>query len=361
MALQGKGFFIWKIPDCENGSAASIATQAAAAKFTHVLIKIADGTSKYNVSSSGTDLVPAVMSALKAKGIQTWGWQYVYGSAPASEGRVGGQRASALGLDGFVVDAEMQFEASGMSTAASKYMTSLRTYIPNMPVALSTFRYPSYHSTFPFSTFFKYCDISMPQVYWEEAHNPADQLAKSYQEYIKLAPSKPFIPTGPTYKVGSWYPTESDTKAFLNKAVSLNLPGVNFFSWDECRRDLKSLWNYIRDYQWTSTLTFPEKYIAALNSKNVDTMAALYSSNAVQITPSRTIQGSTAIKEWYSSLFNTILPGATFSLSSSSTSGNTRHVYWKATSSKGSVTNGSDSFGVISDLISYHYSYYTVT
>ena len=361
MTLQGKGFFIWKIPNCEGGNAATIASQAAAANLTHVLIKIADGNAKYNVNSSGTDLVPSVVSALRAKGIQTWGWQYVYGSSPSSEGRMGGTRARDLGLDGFVVDAEMQFEASGMSSAASTYMVELRKYIPSMPVALSTFRYPSYHNTFPYSTFLKYCDITMPQVYWEEAHNPVDQLNKSYDEWIKLAPTKPFIPTGPTYKVGSWAPTTSDIKQFMNQAKAKNLPGVNFFSWDECKSTLGSLWTYIRDYTWTVAVEFQDQFIAALNSHNVDTVAALYATSAIQITPSRTIQGTEAIKTWYSTLFNQLLPNATFSLAGSTTSGNTRHLNWTAISTRGKVTNGTDSFGILNNQISYHYSFYTIT
>jgi hypothetical protein len=360
MTLQGKGFYIWKVPSCENGVAANIAAQAAAANLTHVLIKIADGTANYNISN-GTDLVPAVVSALHARGIQAWGWQYTYGSSPGTEGRVGGARASALGLDGFVVDAESQYEKSGMSTAAQTYMTELRKYIPSMPVALSTFRYPSYHNTFPYTTFMKYCDITMPQVYWEEAHNPVDQLSKSYSEWIKIAPNKPFIPTGPTYSVGSWSPSTADIKQFMNSAKSKNLPAINFFSWDECRGGLGSLWNYIRDYVWTVTASFQEQYIAALNSHNADTVAALYSSVAVQITPTRTVMGTEAIRTWYSTLFNQLLPSARFTLASSTTSGNTRHINWTAASSRGNVTNGSDSFGLISDKIVYHYSFYSIT
>jgi hypothetical protein len=50
MALQGKGFMIWKIPSCEGGSASQIASQAKLAGLTHVLIKIADGITAYNVN-----------------------------------------------------------------------------------------------------------------------------------------------------------------------------------------------------------------------------------------------------------------------------------------------------------------------
>ena len=49
MSLKGKGYWIWKIPSCENGDANAIANVAAAAGLTHLLIKIADGTNSYNI------------------------------------------------------------------------------------------------------------------------------------------------------------------------------------------------------------------------------------------------------------------------------------------------------------------------
>jgi hypothetical protein len=362
MTLQGKGFFIWKIPSCENGVAANIATQAANAHFSHVLVKIADGTAYSNYdSSTSTDYVPAVISALRAKGIETWGWQYVYGSDPTKEAKVGGARAKALGVNGFVIDAESQFEKSGMSSVAKTYLVELRKAIPALPVALSTFRYPSYHATFPFSTFFSYCDLNMPQVYWEGAHNADEQLLKSLQEYQNLAPTKPYIPTGPAYKVGSWSPTTTDLSKFLSTAKTKNLPGVNFFSWDECRRDLSADWNYIRDYSWPPALKFQDQFIDALNSHDPSKVAALYASTAVQITPTRTIQGTEAIKTWYNTLFNQMMPNSAFTLTGSSTTGKTYHISWMASSTSGSVKNGTDTFGVIDNKITYHYSFFTIT
>lgn len=364
MALQGKGFYIWKIPSCENGSAASIATQAAAAKFSHVIIKIADGSNYSNYDSTrGVDYVPAVVSALKAKGIQAWGWQYVYGMDAVKEARIGAGRAAALKLDGFVVDAETQFEYAGKDITARAYMSELRRIIPSMPVALSTFRYPSYHTKFPFTAFLEKCNYSMPQVYWEEAHNPDAQLLKCLQEYRAMTPYRPIIPTGPTYKVGTWAPTDKDIRLFLNTTKAQNLPGVNFFSWDECRRDLNAIWTLIRDYAWgaVAPVEFQDQYIAAMNSKDPTLVAALYSPVAVQITPSRTIMGTEAIKTWYSTLIAQQLPNAAFTLTGSSGSGNTRHINWTATSTRGNVTNGSDTFGLIDNKIIYHYSLFKIS
>jgi len=364
MGLKGKGFFIWKIPSCENGNAESIATQAAAAKFSHVLIKIADGTSYSNYDSTkNLDYIPPVITALKKRGIQVWGWHYIYGSDATREAKTAVNRIKGLNLDGYVIDAEMQFEYSGKDVTAKTFMTEYRKGLPTFPTALSTFRYPSYHSKFPFKAFLDRCDFSMPQCYWEQAHNPEAQLLKCLSEYRAMAPTKPILPTGPTYKVGSWSPTASDIKSFMNTAKAQNLPGVNFFSWDECRRDLNAIWTYIRDYQWPAPTVeeFHTRFIAALNTRNVDTIAAFYNSAAVFITSSRAIQGIESIKTYYTSLFSQLLPNAVFSLSSATGTGATRHISWIATSSRGKVSNGSDTFGLISDKIIYHYSFYKIT
>ena len=60
MTLTGKGFFIWQIPNCEGGNPTAIANVAQQANLTHVLIKVADRASAYNVTSSGVDLVVPV-------------------------------------------------------------------------------------------------------------------------------------------------------------------------------------------------------------------------------------------------------------------------------------------------------------
>ena len=48
MTLQGKGFMIWQVPNCEGGDPNAIAAVAMEANLSHVLIKIAD--SSYAVS-----------------------------------------------------------------------------------------------------------------------------------------------------------------------------------------------------------------------------------------------------------------------------------------------------------------------
>ncbi len=68
MGLSGKGFFIWKVPSAENGNPTYITNQAVANKFTHVLIKIADGIALSNYDTlKNIDYVAPVAAACGPK------------------------------------------------------------------------------------------------------------------------------------------------------------------------------------------------------------------------------------------------------------------------------------------------------
>jgi hypothetical protein len=136
---------------------------------------------------------------------------------------------------------------------------------------------------------------------------------------------------------------------------------VNFFSWDECRSSLNALWKLIGGYSWSPAppTEFHELFLSALNTRNVETISTYYHVNAVQITPSRTIQGIDLIKNYYTTLFSQTIPGAVFAITGVSGTGTTRHITWRCTSSRGSVSDGDDTFGLADNKILYHYSNYS--
>jgi hypothetical protein len=251
MSLTGKGYFLWQIKAAQDGDPAKIAELAQKAGLSHVLIKVADGIYNYNITK-GVDMVPPLVAALRAKGIQPWGWQYIYGAKPVDEARRAAERYQQLGLAGFVVNAEMQFKAKGMASAAHKYMQELRRLLPAVQIGLSTYRYPTVHYQFPFTAFLGYCDFAMPQVYWVESVNPAQQLKKSHDEFRAIFPSKPIIATGAAYAQGSWAPTAAQITDFLNAARNLKLPAANFWEW-QTAYERSGLWNAVRDYSWAGT------------------------------------------------------------------------------------------------------------
>ena len=385
MTLQGKGFFIWKIRDCEKGVPAAIAASAQSAGMSHVLVKIADGTGPFNIAKEGpTDLVPPVVEALKAAGLQVWGWQYIYGYDPQGEARIAARRLKQLNLDGFAIDAEHEFKLPGRAAAARRYAQSLRSALPSLPLALSSYRFPSYHRAFPWTEFLEVCDYNMPQVYWEKAHNPGPQLKRCVAELTALQPSRPVIPTAPAYKANGWRPTPKDYAEFFACVRELELAAMNFFSWDECRRDLPELWKAMSEYPWERSPAQPnlpelstppqapppgllEPFFRALNRRNPDEMLGLYHSDAIHaaeeaVRPDlRLVRGEQALREWYVDLFNQQLPGAFFQYKSSSGSlPGLMNFEWSARSSSASVENGRDSIGVFDGKIVVHYTHFGI-
>lgn len=364
MALQGKGFYIWQILRTEGGSAAAIANLAVQVGLTHTLIKIADGDHAYNLDPiTSADLVPPVLSALRDRNIEVWGWHYVYGYEPEAEADIAIQRIQQLGVDGYVIDAESQYEEPGRDVAARLFMSRLRAALPTFPIALSSFRFPTYHPTFPWQAFLEQCDINMPQVYWVGAHNPGDQLIRCLREFEAITPFRPIIPTGSAYLQGDWQPTPAEMVEFMDTARDLNMAAANFWEWAHTRLYLPQLWDAIAAYDWPvdpSTQDIVPRYFAALNAHSPAQAALLYAANGVHVTPQRTIQGTTAIHLWYETLFSQILPGATFTLVEESGTQGSRHFTWTATSSAGTVSDGQDTFGLVDGRIVYHYTQFTV-
>lgn len=367
MILQGKGYYLWKVDRVEGGNPNAIAEVARQAGLTHVLIKVADGRYNYNVDKErNIDLVPPLVAALRARGIQPWGWHYIYGHYPLTEARRAIERVNQLGLDGFIVNAEKEFKFSGMDVAAREYMLEIRRGIRNIPIGLSTYRYPSYHRPFPFETFLEYSDINMPQVYWVKNNNPGAQLLKSLREYQNLDPWRPYFPTGAAYGENGWRATPEQVHSFLVAVRDNDLPGANFWEWYYSRQNNNALWKPVQNFAWPEgagaeyTPDVSIRYMDALNSGDPVKVASLYQQSGVHVNAQRTAQGPEAILRWYNELFGQRLPNARFAITGSSVEDNLRTFTWTAESSTGKVLDGKDSLAVKDDKIAYHYTYFTV-
>jgi hypothetical protein len=372
MALRGKGYYIWQIPYCENGDPDAIATHAEAANLTHVLIKVADGPNwAYNYDyRSHVDLVPPVLRRLRERGIQVWGWHYVRGDDPVGEANLSIRRAKQLGLDGFVVDAEGEYRHAEKRPAARRYMAEMRRYLPDLPMALSSYRYPAYHYELPYSEFMEKVDYVMPQVYFEHSNNPEEQLDRSVAQYRDLRPSRPVIPTAPTYGLETWRPTAGEIRRLLNRARQIGLQAANAWSWDFARSPKYiDLWDAVADFNFGSdengeeggeSRDIVDRLVSRLNRGEVSRILELYKENAAHVTGARTIVGWDAIGQWYEALFKELLPGGDYELTGRNDDGGTRHFTWKAKSQGGAVTNGSDTLGLRDGLIQYHYTYFTI-
>jgi hypothetical protein len=369
MTLQGKGWFIWQVPKCEGGVPAAIADVAAAAGCTHVLIKVAERTFGFGFDKMGRDLVPPVAEALRARGIQVWGWHYVYGDNPAGEANAAVQRCKQLKLDGYVIDAEKEYKQPGKAAAARTFMAALRAGLPNTLIALSSYRYPALHPELPWRVFLEKCDLNMPQVYWEQAHNPDQQLARCLTEFSRTALVgfvRPVVPTGAAYGVPNpaWRATPADIAKFYGKALELGLAGANLYVWDYARSPGNTdLWDAAKNINWPAPQPqdIVSRFIDALNTGKPAQVLALYQDNVGHVTGQRTVVGLTDLGKWYTDLLTARLPGAQFNLLDSTGSGSYRRFRWTASGPGGRIVDGDDTLGLRDGLIQYHYTFFNIT
>ena len=359
MLLEGKGIYIWKLHRIANGNVQVMVDKAREAGLTHVIIKIADGANAYNV-----DLARPATDAFKAAGILVWGWAWLWLREPFEEAEIAAHRSQALGLDGFMVNAE--YPAKGKTREVLTYMETLRSLLPDLPLGLSSYRYPQFHRNFPWHEFLSMCDLNSPQMYWV-GEEPADCVRHSLARHHEFPFSLPIIPTGAAFgeQYGSTFfrASPDEIVEFLDAIRANDLPAANFWSWDWTETNGPDLWDAIASYDWPASVEWgPPQDIAmrfwnALTSVDLESLATLYHDNAVHVTAQNTVQGPTAIKAKYAQLLNS-LPGLRFQLDSREIENNIRFLRWRATSEGTRIIDGLDTIGIRAGKIQYHSSSY---
>ena len=110
--------------------------------------------------------------------------------------------------------------------------------VPDIPIAVSSYKFPKYHPELPWDIFARYIDYWCPQVYWEGAHNPKSQLERSVKEYLELA-ILPIVPAGSAYSSqdGTWSPTITDMNEFNAAVVEMKLPAIYWWELDYLERN----------------------------------------------------------------------------------------------------------------------------
>ncbi len=248
---KGKGLYVWNIVDMPDGWVDKLLKMG----ITWIAGKIANGISSSNrrqLDSGGwaDDILEPFVDQAKAAGMLVYGWQYVYCFSPLDEAEKAAERVKRFGLDGFIIDAEHQ--CYGKHDEAFFYSKRLRELMPNVPIGLSTYRFPKLHPRLPYKEFLDICDFNAPQVYWN-ADKAGVELAESHRQYAKIKPL-PFIPAGRSYYgEGFPKPTPAETTEFLTVARGLNCPAAFFWSADTLYHRLKPLPEIrkaIADYEW---------------------------------------------------------------------------------------------------------------
>ena len=255
---RGKGWFIWILKDTVNGDPKALAYNAKQAGVGHLVFHIHNGYQSELQVSGGMDLTNHIREA-EALGIECWGWGAVYKST-WSQGadRVIEAFKKYPTLVGYLLDAEAPIK--GAPAEATALMKKLRTYLPNIPIGLSSYRYPRYHPDLPWKEFRSQCDFDIPQVYWEQCFGDtcgSVQLKGSYTEFQGMLPKLPYCATAPAYKVNSWFVSSTQIQGFFAEAKTLGITAVNFWVWYHTELNLPVLFKYIQAYPYGDVVIPP--------------------------------------------------------------------------------------------------------
>jgi hypothetical protein len=252
----------------------AIVARAVLGRFSHAILRLSDGAEAANVRPDGADLALALGTALTQAGIEVWGWCGFTGDAPGHargpraipyhllEAHTAVERVRALqpaGLVGLVVDARVEYERSAQPEAYAEAACGwLRDQLPDLTLALSSWKSPGEHPYFPWYAFRRLMDIDLPHIFWVgQPAEAARQVTAAHHEYLALSPRRLIGAVGSAL----WQPQPAELVEFLTQAKALGLEGASVWRWDELGLrgneahnrqglDLRRLWESVAAFPW---------------------------------------------------------------------------------------------------------------
>ncbi len=228
------------------------------------------------------------MDQAHAAGLWIFGYNRSYATNTAGEVAIA-DYVFQQGADGFVWDAEAEWESSRIGTQgpalAIAQCSVVRSNYPNKFLAHSPFAYINYHSSFPYKEFGYYCDAAFPQDYWIEfGETPSAVVTKmssawrNWQNGLSgkwVNSIKPIVPAGQAYN-GSGTVTAAQITEFVNAvktdpnpATAGGYKGVNYWV---CEDHPPDVWDAVRTNNITVFSNAP--VIANVSDGNVNASSA---------------------------------------------------------------------------------------
>lgn len=232
----GKGMFIFIVQNLFGGNIQAIVERAGDLKLNWIVMKGA-----HRGALENEELLPDLISKLRAKGVDVWLYQRMHGDPTVPEGTSSTRKAETNAAltcierynpTGWILDAEAEYYEQRNS--ARLHMAELRSKFPDLPIGLCSFRFPQFHQQLPWKEFLDYCDFHAPQVYWAGSTSsfggPAQQLQRSIEELTALK-ELPVIPVGQAYREHGVQPNLQELNEFDQAVRSHGLAGLCWFRW----------------------------------------------------------------------------------------------------------------------------------
>jgi hypothetical protein len=142
-----------------------------------------------------------VLKSFTKEGIEVWGWGYHRGEANFADQAAAVRRAVAAGIQGYVVDVEIETEDPETHPNVEGLMVALRGVVPAGNLGYTSFGWASKHPDVPWKTLDEWSDLAFPQIYFElRSGDPNDRahvqglINDAFDDIRRLGLEKPVSP-----------------------------------------------------------------------------------------------------------------------------------------------------------------------
>lgn len=186
-----QGVWIWVLEDIRKDYLEQLKTCRA----KRVYLKVFDGRSKPMFWDFQCN--KNIINDFNKNEIQVYGWGYHYGTPDIAKQVDAVQQALDCGLDGYVVDMESEVEDTATHDNVDKLLAALKPVVPAGGFGYTSFGHPEFHPNIPWKIFDKYCELAMPQIYFEKftfGRNNEDEVQQCLSAHKKLGLTTAILP-----------------------------------------------------------------------------------------------------------------------------------------------------------------------
>jgi hypothetical protein len=243
--------WIWKWDSTDDGDAAAVVRQAAAAGLHQLWVRVGDSQNGFYGAQELNALVPVA----HAHGIAViaWGFPYLWdpvGDAQWTAQILDWRTPDGEQVDGYSADLEEPSEGVMMSPQrAAVYLERVRRAAGSRLVVATV--YPpndgNWNGGYPYKAMAPYVDAFAPMIYWE----CTDPGADATQDITRLSTLRPVHVIGEAFNFAGTggraaSPSGAEISEFLDVSQQAGALGASFWVWQEATPD-----------EWTALTAFP--------------------------------------------------------------------------------------------------------
>lgn len=190
-----KGVWIWELSKLPRDYLERLKKQGVGRVFLKTFDGKSQGDGIWRFQASHT-----VMDSFKRAGIEVWAWGYHYGDTVTKDFEAI-KFARATGCAGYVLDVEQEFKArsthANLESLLERCVIELRE--PEgmtFHIGFTSFGHCGFHAEIPWTLLYRFCDVSLPQIYYEKFGfgTDAQEIKECMDSNRKLSGQTPIWP-----------------------------------------------------------------------------------------------------------------------------------------------------------------------